>query len=116
MRTTLYGIANCDKCREARRWFDNAGADYRFHDLRSDGIDATDIRTWLEQVPTETLVNRRSRTWRELPASQRTLDDPAAVGKLLCRHPTLIKRPVAVTGDVIDVGYDEKAWRTRHLD
>lgn len=36
---TLYGIKNCDTIKKARRWLEEHGIDYRFHDYRVDGID-----------------------------------------------------------------------------
>ena len=36
---TIYGITNCDNCRKARKWLDARGADYRFHDLRAEGVE-----------------------------------------------------------------------------
>ena len=38
--TTLYGIKNCDTIKKARKWLEENGVDYKFHDLRSEGIDA----------------------------------------------------------------------------
>lgn len=36
---TLYGIKNCDTIKKTRRWLEEHGIDYRFHDYRVDGID-----------------------------------------------------------------------------
>lgn len=38
---TLYGIKNCDTIKKARRWLEERGIDYRFHDYRVDGVDNT---------------------------------------------------------------------------
>ncbi len=44
--TTLYGIKNCDTIRKARRWLDDNGVEYTFHDVRSDGLDKKTLQTW----------------------------------------------------------------------
>ena len=69
--TVVYGIPNCDKCRKARAWFDSQGADYSFHDLRSDGIDEDVISGWLQTLDSDALLNRRSTTWRGLSEAEK---------------------------------------------
>jgi len=74
--TTLYGIRQCDTCRKAIQWLDQRGVEYRFHDLRTDGLDAGMIEDWLTHLPLSTLINRRSTTWRSLDkAAQERLSD-----------------------------------------
>ena len=48
--TVLYGIKNCDTVRKARRWLDDHGVAYRFHDFRSDGLDDRRLARWTKQV------------------------------------------------------------------
>ncbi|MBD3609629.1 MAG: arsenate reductase, partial [Gammaproteobacteria bacterium] len=38
--TTLYGIPNCDTMKKARKWLDEHGVDYQFHDFNKSGMDA----------------------------------------------------------------------------
>lgn len=102
---TLYGIPNCDSCRKARKWLDNNDMNYRFHDLREDGIDKKRIGTWLESAGLKTVLNTRSATWRGLSAKERdNLNDARAVD-LMVQNPTLVKRPVLESGRVILVGF-----------
>ncbi len=101
---TVYGIPNCDTCRKARRWLDERGADYRFHDFRKDGLDRATVAAWLAELGADVLVNRRGTTWRQLPEDDRAkLETNAA--DLLVAHPTLIKRPVFDLGDSRQVGF-----------
>lgn len=101
---TVYGIPNCDTCRKARRWLDDRGADYRFHDFRKDGLERATVAAWLAELGADVLVNRRGTTWRQLPEQDRArLETDAA--DLLVAHPTLIKRPVIDLGDRRQVGF-----------
>ena len=61
---TLYGIPNCDTVKKARRWLDQHGIEYRFHDFRADGLDGQEVDRWLAALGWETLVNRSSTSWR----------------------------------------------------
>ena len=107
----IYGIPNCDKCRAARIWFTSNGLEHRFHDLRKDGLTEAMLDDWRGRVPLEQLLNKRSRTWKELTDEQRAAATPAAVAQLLLANPTLIKRPLVDTGSALLVGYDEQHWQ-----
>ncbi len=105
--TTLYGIRQCDTCRKAIQWLDQRGVEYRFHDLRTDGLDAGMIEDWLTHLPLSTLINRRSTTWRSLDkAAQERLSD-GDWRELLPAHPTLIKRPLLRHAGTIVVGLSD---------
>lgn len=103
--TVLYGIANCDSCRKARRWLDEQGVEYRFHDLRVDRLEVRVLEAWLDSLGWESLLNRRSRTWRELPPSRREGLDRQKAGDLLTEEPLLIKRPVLTLGNTVHAGF-----------
>ena len=108
---TLTGLASCDTCRKARRWFDQHHIEYACHDVRRDGLSAATLLRWSAAVGWEQLVNRRSQTWRQLaPADREGLDSTTAIA-LLVKHPTLLKRPVVESPDgTVIVGYDESAY------
>ncbi|HEY9036831.1 MAG TPA: Spx/MgsR family RNA polymerase-binding regulatory protein [Pseudomonadales bacterium] len=105
--TTLYGIPNCDTVKKARRWLDEHGIAYTFTDLRETPVGKTRLKQWLAAVSADTLMNRRSTTWKQLPDNARPdTDDAAAVIAALEAHPTLIKRPVLEYGKQIHVGFN----------
>ncbi len=109
----IYGIKTCDTCRKARKWLDEAGVNFRWHDLREETPDEDTLRRWLEEVGVDKLVNRRSTTWRSLDDADReqaaTLEGAIV---LLVEHPTLIKRPVIDTGEVVLVGFTDQTGTT----
>lgn len=90
----IYGLKSCDSCRKALAIVAAGRARHRFHDLRAGGLPAATLARWLDRVGWETLLNRRSTTWRALPAAEKDGLDAAAAARLLARHPTLVKRPV----------------------
>ena len=108
---TIYGIPNCDTCKKARRWLDAQGAEYRFHDVRADGIDRATIESWLAQVDLKTLLNTRSTTWRNLSDEQKADIDNDSALSLMLEHPTLIKRPVLVHAGGVEVGFRDERYR-----
>ena len=104
----IYGIKNCDSCRKARNWLEASGRDFRWHDLREDGVDEALLGRWLDAVGPDKLVNRRSTTWRNLEEAERKRAQARESAlTLLLQHPTLIKRPIFDVHGRIMVGFNE---------
>ena len=106
----LYGIKNCDTVKKARAWLEQHDVAYRFHDLRSDELDAPQLKRWIKAVGWETLLNTRGTTWRQLPEADRQGVDAAGAVRLMLAHPTLIKRPVLETGATVIVGFSVASY------
>lgn len=110
MTITLYGIKSCDTCRKARRLLSARGIDYRYHDLREDGLERQRLEAFMARADWQTLLNTRSTTWRQLdPADKQPLDAVRA-SELLLAHPTLLKRPLLELDDSLIVGLDEARY------
>lgn len=109
MTVTLYGFNNCDTCRKARRWLEDRGSDYTWHDLRRDGLDAATVRRWLAAIGENTLINRRGRSWRECDAATKARLEAGETEAFL-QNPTVIKRPILAAGGRIMVGFKPENW------
>ncbi len=107
---TLYGIKNCDTVRKARRWLDTRGLEYDFHDFREHGLTPLQVNRWLQEVPPELLLNKRSTTWKQLAPELREAVSAETLPTLLAEHPTLVKRPVLEAGDQVLVGFDANRY------
>lgn len=108
---TLYGIKSCDSVRKARRWLDQHSIEYAYHDLREDGLSEATAAAWLDTLGQDGLINRRSASWRTLPADRRAgMDDRQALAAVL-EHPTLIRRPVLDTGSELHTGFDPERYQ-----
>ena len=104
---TVYGIKQCDTCRKSLKWLSAQGIEHRFHDFRVDGLQAELLQGWLDSPFADKLINRRSTSWRQLTDVQRELQGEAQI-QLLSEFPTLIKRPVFVTDEIVAVGFNPK--------
>jgi len=102
---TLYGIRNCDTVRKARKWLDAHEVEYVYHDLRDDGLSRATVAAWLEALPWESVVNRRSTSWKALPPGRRESMDSASALEAILEHPTLVKRPLLDTGHERHCGF-----------
>lgn len=107
----LYGIPNCDTVRKARKWLQAHDISYRFHDYKKEGVDASLLVVWTEDTGWEALLNRRGMTWRTLSESEKADVDQAKAIRLMCEYPSLIKRPVLVLSERIEVGFSESCYQ-----
>lgn len=100
----VFGIKQCDTCGTALKWLQARGIAHQFHDIRTQGLERALVSEWLASGFSGSLLNRRSTTWRGLSKELKNAQGPDLV-QLLIDHPTLIKRPVFVDGEVIAVGF-----------
>lgn len=101
----IYGIKTCDTVSKARAWLETRGIDHVFVDFRVDGLDPKLLDRWTGLVGWQTLLNRSSTTFRELPEAKKSSLDERSAEALMLAHPTLIKRPVLDLADRVLVGF-----------
>ena len=107
---TLYGIKNCDTVKKARRWLEQQGVEYQFHDFRADGLSREQVQGWLQELGGQELVNRRSTSWKALDQQTReNMDEVTALAAILAQ-PTLIRRPLLDTGNQRFVGFSADSY------
>lgn len=106
----LYGIPNCDTMKKARSWLDAHAVEYAFHDYKKEGVNEALLLQWSDRVGWELLLNRRGLTWRKLTDQQKEGIDKGRAIALMCEYPSMIKRPVLIAGDRIEVGFSESAY------
>ena len=97
----LYGLKNCDSCKQALAQLRAAGFAVAFVDIRTEPLDAKQLADLLAYHGADILLNRKSTTWRNLDQTARSLLPQT----LLAQHPTLIKRPVIFTESGSFVGW-----------
>lgn len=105
---TLYGIPNCDTTKKAMALLKKNKTDFSFHDYKEQGISKQKLETWCGRKGWETIFNKRSTTWRELPESEqkKAISQSAAI-KLMMQHNSIIKRPIIEIDKDLVVGFNE---------
>lgn len=108
----VWGIPNCQTVKKARTWLDEHRVAYVFHDFKKEAPDAALLERWLEDVPLDTLLNRRGTTWRQLDeAARAAADSRDGALALMMAKPSVIKRPVVVLDRRIAVvGFDPERF------
>lgn len=107
----LYGIKNCDTVKKARKFLEEAGIDYEFHDYKKDGVDFEKLSNFVGEFGWEAVLNTRGTTWRKLDEDIKdsVVDAPSALA-VMAENPSAIKRPIVETDQKNFVGFDPVAW------
>jgi arsenate reductase len=107
---TIYGIKSCDSCRAARKFLTQKEIEFRFHDLREEGLDIQMLERWSDRLGWERLLNKKSLTWRKIPEVDRNDMNKDKALAAMIERPTLIKRPILEADKFIAVGFSEKRF------
>lgn len=110
MKTTLYGIHNCDTVKKAQRWLKQKAIDVAFHDFRKDGLTAEQVERWQSQLDMKTFINTRSPSWRGLDAADQQKILTGQGVDVILATPTLIKRPLLEHTSGIHVGFKPETY------
>ncbi len=107
---TIFGIKSCDTCRRARKYLTEHNIEFRFHDLREDGLDIQMLERWTQRIGWARLLNKQSLTWRKIPEVDRNSMTHDKALATMIDNPTLVKRPVLEGDKFIAVGFSEKRF------
>lgn len=110
MTLKIYGIKNCDTMKKAFAWLEANGLAYEFIDYKKAGVAAAHLPDWCGRVGWETLLNRRSLTWKKLSEGERADVDESKAKTLMTQYPALIRRPLLDTGRTLLVGFDPEIY------
>ncbi len=79
----LYGIRNCGTVKKARKWLDEQGISYEFHDFKKDGLD--EVRDTISAH---------------------------SAHAIMLENTSIIKRPVVEHENSVYVGFNANDWAT----
>jgi arsenate reductase (glutaredoxin) len=103
----VYGIPNCDTTKKAMLWLKKNNIAFTFHDYKLQGISKEKLEGWCSKEGWETIFNKRSTTWRELPeAEQKKVVGQTGAIKVMLANNSIIKRPVIEYNGKLIVGVD----------
>ena len=106
----IYGIPNCDTMKKARRWLEDNGIEYEFHDYKKLGVPEKELKGWVKRAGWEAVLNKRGTTWRKLDDSTRDNMDEASAIRIMLENPSIIRRPVLASGKTLLIGFDQNEY------
>lgn len=101
----LYGIKNCDTVKKARAWLDGQGIGHVFHDYKVEAPTRALLERWCSVLGWEAVLNRAGTTFRALPGEAKQALDAQKAISLMLEQPSMIKRPIVVSGERVMVGF-----------
>lgn len=111
MSTVLFGIKNCDTVKKAQRFLTTHDIPFEFSDFRDEQPTAEQIQSWIAVLGLDTLVNKRSTTFRQLDDDAKQSNDAERWVGLIQQQPTLIKRPLLKHDDSLYCGFSDKKYQ-----
>ncbi len=110
MTTTLYGFKSCDMVKKARKWLDDNRVAHGYFDYRAEKLDPKTVDDWFRRAGWETVFNRNSTTFKELPDNQKSGIDEKKARAMILAETNLIKRPVLDTGRTLVFGFKPETF------
>lgn len=110
MKTTLYGIKNCDTIKKARAWLAANKIDYGFHDYKTEGVEKVMLELWCRECGWEVVLNRAGTTFRALSEADKQISGAQDAIRLMLAQPSMIKRPVLEHRGEIVIGFKPEIY------
>ncbi len=108
---TVYGIPNCDTVKKALDFLRNKGEEFVFHNYKTEGISKVKLEEWIQQVPLDKVVNKKSTTYKDLDQAQKdALETPLSAFEVIMQHTSIIKRPIIEDQKIVAVGFDKDLY------
>jgi len=111
MSVVMYGIKNCDTIKKAKKWLDENGVEFTFHDYRKDGLSDELLSSLESTLGWEALLNKRGTTWRKLPDETKDSINKEAALLIMLENPAIIKRPILNIGNSLELGFSDAAYQ-----
>jgi Spx/MgsR family transcriptional regulator len=96
--------------RNAIKWLNANDVTFEFLDYRRESLDPKVLDDWFTRAGWETVFNRNSTAFKELPEREKVGLDAARARQLILAESNLIKRPVLDTGDALVFGFKPDTW------
>ena len=103
----------CGTCRKAQKWLEDNGIGYDYRDIKLDNPSAEELARWISAsgLPARKFFNTSGMLYKDMHLKDKLpgMTDEEMIS-LLATDGMLVKRPIAVAGDKILVGFKEAEW------
>ena len=109
----LYISVNSSSCRKARLWFNDHHISFTEHNVTSEGISRKPLLRIMGKTVngTSDILCTRSNAYKSLKIRVNNLSFNDFVS-LICRIPELLKTPIILTNDSIQIGFNQDEIRS----
>ena len=104
----------CGTCQKAKKWLDENEIQYEIRDIKEDKPTREQLETWYKAsgLPLKKFFNTSGLQYKALGLKDKlpTMSEAEQLD-LLATDGMLVKRPIAVIGDTVLVGFKEAEWK-----
>jgi len=103
----------CTTCKKAQKWLDEHGIAYELRDIKEDNPSAEELANWYKKsgLPLKRFFNTSGVLYKSMNLKEKLIEmSEDQQIELLASDGMLVKRPIAVNGDTVLVGFREKEW------
>jgi arsenate reductase len=101
---------SCTTCRKAKLFLEKQGATLQLRSLDEQRLSEAELDELIGERDYLVFLNTRNELYRARKMKERPPSRPEAI-RLMAANPNLIRRPVALRGTSVVLGYDEVAYR-----
>ncbi len=115
----LYISPSCQSCRKTIKWFDEFKIPYKMINIISQPLTKEDIFRMLKNTENgfEDIISERSKPFQENNLDMDNMKTSELVDFII-KNPTVLKRPIIVSNDIVEIGYnadDIRAFIPPHM-
>ena len=110
---TLICYDKCTTCRKAQKWLDANNIPYTIRPIKEENPTKEELKKWIPLSGKETrkFFNTSGQLYRSMKLSEKvkTMSNEEMLN-LLASDGMMVKRPIALDGDTVLVGFKEAEW------
>lgn len=114
----MYGIKTCASVKKAKAFFDKNSITYDFIDLAKEPVGKDKIEKWQEFTPAASMLNPRSKAYRDLGLKGKKTSDEKAIS-IISKENGILKRPIIEHGlngdEKFTIGFNEEEYKSTFL-
>ena len=103
----------CSTCKKAVKWLEDNGIEYTYRDIKEDNPSEEELREWhaASGLPLKRFFNTSGMLYRDMQLKDKLPSmSEDEMFKLLASDGLLVKRPIAVAGGKVLVGFKQAEW------
>lgn len=113
VKPLVLSYAGCSTCKKALKWLAANGVEFELRAIVDDPPKLAELEEWIpaSKKDVKKWLNTSGLSYRAIGKEKIDASSEAQVKKMLAADGKLVKRPVAVIGDTVLVGFKEDEWK-----
>ena len=113
---TFICYSKCTTCQKAQKWLDENGVAYEVRDIKTENPTAEELAAWYKTsgLPLKKFFNTSGLLYKSMALKDKLpgMSEEEMLA-LLATDGMLVKRPLAVDGATVLVGFKEAEWKEK---